>query len=129
MLQSSRAAAIAIALIMSTAMAPSASAGQYDGIYGGTTTIARNNGRLGFGEPLCSVTAVRSTWQVVEDVVQMNWNGSEWRVPVRPDGTISNSATLGTVSVSATGKITGNAMILFFGTEACGYRFEGIRGG
>ena len=129
MKRSIRIAAVAIALLFVPVLVPSASAAQYDGIYGGTTNIARNNGRLGFGEPLCSVTAVRSTWQVVDDVVQMSWNGSEWRVPVRPDGTISNSTTLGTVSVSATGKITGNAMILFFGTEACGYRFEGIRGG
>ncbi len=104
--------------------------GQFDGVYGGIVTIARNNGRIGLGEQLCSVSAVRATWPVVDNNIELSWQGSDWRVPVRPDGTISSSTLLnGITAVSASGKITGNAMILFYGTEACGYRFEGFRGG
>lgn len=118
------------ALLLTGGLAPRAAAlGQYDGTYGGTVTIVRNNARIGSGEPLCSVTAVRGAFQVVDSTILLVWNGSDWRVPIRTDGSISSSTSLGAAFVSASGKVTGNAMMLFFGTQACGYRFEGFRGG
>lgn len=108
---------------------PADAIGQFDGIYAGATNLVRNNARIGSGEPLCSVTATRATWQVAENAIMLTWLGSDWRVPVRPDGTISSSATIGGFSVSASGKITGPSMVLFFGSEACGYRFDGFKGG
>lgn len=121
---------LASALLLISAPAPRAdAAGLFDGTYGGTTTIVRNNARIGSGEALCSVTAVRATFQVAENTIQLVWNGNDWQVPIRTDGSISNSKSLGAAFVSASGKVTGTAMVLFFGTEACGYRFEGFRGG
>ena len=54
---------------------------------------------------------------------------SEWRAQIRPDGIISAATTLDGISISATGKITGSAIVLFYGSEACGYRFDGFKGG
>ena len=120
---------IAIAAMLLLASAPVNAADLFDGTYGGTTTLVRNNGRIGSGEPLCSVTATRANWQVVENTILLTWQGSDWRAPIRPDGTISNSATVGGFSVSASGKVTGPSMVLFFGSQACGYRFDGFKGG
>ena len=118
------------ALLLTGSLAPDTGAvGLFDGTYGGTTTIVRNNARIGSGEPLCSVTAVRGVFQVIDNTIQLVWDGSDWRVPIRTDGSISNATSLGAAFVSASGKVTGNAMVLFFGTQACGYRFEGFRGG
>lgn len=104
-------------------------AGEFDGVYGGITTLVRNNARIGFGEALCSVTATRNAWQVVENTILLTWQGTDWRAPIRPDGTISTSATIAGSSVSASGKVTGTTIVLFFGSQACGYRFDGIKGG
>ena len=120
---------VALAAMLLLATGPINAAGLFDGIYGGNTTLVRNNARIGSGEPLCSFTATQANWPVVENTIQLTWQGSDWRVPVRPDGTISNSATVGGFFVSASGKVTGPSMVLFFGSQACGYRFDGYKGG
>ncbi len=114
-----------VPILASVAMA----LGQYDGSYGGMTTIVRNEARIGSGEPLCTVTPTRNVWRVVDSNIQLVWQGVDWRVMIRPDGMIGSSGTVGMAVVSASGKVTGNALVLFYGTESCGYRFEGFRGG
>ena len=68
------------ALLLTGSLAPDTGAvGLFDGTYGGTTTIVRNNARIGSGEPLCSVTAVRGVFQVIDNTIQLAWDGSDWR--------------------------------------------------
>jgi hypothetical protein len=104
-------------------------AGPFDGAYGGTTSLVRNNARIGSGQPLCTLGTNRARYLVSDSTITMIWQNSEWRAQVRPDGSIGASTTLDGISISATGKITGTAMVLFYGSEACGYRFDGFKGG
>ena len=118
-----------LSLLGALAFSASLAAGPFDGAYGGTTSLVRNNARIGSGQPLCTVGTTRARFLVTDGIIAMTWLNSEWRAQVRPDGAISASTTLDGISISATGKVTGSAMVLFFGSEACGYRFDGFKGG
>ena len=118
-----------LSLLGALAFSASLAAGPFDGAYGGTTSLVRNNARIGSGQPLCTVGTARARHQVTDSTIALTWNNNEWRAQIRPDGIISAATTLDGISISATGKITGSAIVLFYGSEACGYRFDGFKGG
>ena len=105
-------------------------AGPFDGTYSGTVTLAHSQGggkrsqQRPCNEPPGGPTATRRVTN--GNLTLHGAGGVAWNAQVGPDGKISGQATLNdTAVVSANGKISGDTMVLDYGTAHCGYHFEG----
>jgi hypothetical protein len=105
-------------------------AGPFDGTYSGTVALARSQGggkrsqQRPCNEPADGPAATR---RVINGNLTLHGAGGvAWTAKVGPDGMISGQATLNeAATVSASGKITGDTMVLDYGTPHCGFHFEG----
>lgn len=125
------AAAAASTLIAIVVAMPAGAVGPFNGTYRGTVKLVRNVPLRPAAGPSCpgSGAGVPGTRTVVNSKIKMEWAGSDVELTVGPDGTASGSENVRRLQFSASGKITGNTMVLEYGGQFCGYRFEGQKGG
>lgn len=120
---------LAVGALLPAAIAPVDAAGPYDGTYRGTVKLVRSTitpqGKADCG----STTAAgrQTTRRVADNKVTINYGGSDITFNVGADGTISGTSTYGRNQLTATGRITASAMVMDYGTQYCGFHFEGSR--
>ena len=110
---------------------PAESAGPFDGNYRGLSKQVMNSLPRGAAGSSCggNGTGVAAVRRVADNKIKMSWAQSDIEFSVAADGTISGRANAGASQISASGKITGDTMVMNHSSQYCGYSFEGKKGG
>lgn len=104
------------------AFQPADAAGPFDGTYAGTTTNTQGGGGAGCGD------GGPSSRRVVDNVMTTQYASRDIRIKIAADGTIDDSASVGSALLTIKGKITGNTMSYTFVSQRCAFRFDGTKG-
>lgn len=117
-----RSFALAAAIFSAMPLLPSAdAAGPFDGTYAGTTTNTQAGGGAGCGD------GGPGSRTVVDSVMTTKYASQDVRIKIGADGTIDDSASVGSALLTIKGKITGNTMSYTFVSQRCAFRFDGTK--
>ena len=110
---------------------PAESAGPFDGNYSGESKMNIVRFPRGNTETRCggNDSGLLPLRQVMDSKIKMRWGRNEIEFSVAADGVISGYATAGAAQIVASGKITGNSMLMNHTIRSCGYSYEGKKGG
>jgi len=123
-------AAASMSMFIACPLWESEAAERYDGIYRGTLKLTRSLGRPGAGSGACTGNAEGTPWTrtITNGTIRMQWVDSPYELKVGFDGTIRGSASVGISQITASGRITGNKLIMEYGSQFCTYLVEAQEG-
>lgn len=121
MSRSPRYFAVAAWLLAAAAIPTVQAAGPFDGTYAGTTTNTQAGGGAGCG----SAGPVSRT--VVDSVMTTQYASRDVRIKIGADGTIDDSASIGSALLTIKGKVTGNTKSYTFVSQRCAFEFKGTK--
>jgi len=125
-LSPSLAAIAVLSMFMVPPLHEADAAGPYDGSYHGTIKLTRSLGHAQRGAGACTGNAEGTPWNrtITNGVIKMQWVSSPYELKVGFDGTIRGSANVGISQINASGKITGNRLVMEYGSQFCTYLVE-----